>query len=539
MSNLTQPPTTNRLPTPRPLYSKLLMSHMLVAGAAVLVAVFSLLLLQQPIQNELRVRQLGDALVNSLFALRSSQDFTHTAELTALVKQPAVQERLLENAVALSARILIVDRQDRTILFDSGGELASQVLPATDGVRFEPRRNRGGVGQGPGANAGGGMGMQAMGAAIGPDLASAVRGELRLDNRRYLFVGAPLIGAPGAAGTTTGGVELFLLQPPTTVVDAAAEAISNAPPLLSILALIALALVIFILSRWTAASLRQGFTPLLAGIRAVGAGNLAYRIPDEGVAGPGSVAESAEMGHAFNLMATQVQQAQQSQREFIANVSHDLKTPLTGIEGFSQAILDGVAATPEAQQRAATIIRQEAERLRVLVDQLLELARLESGRLPLEIRPVRVAALLADLQEAYADRAAAAAVTLASEPVDPGLRVLADPTHLQRMLTNLLDNALEATPAGGKITLAARAHTGGGRNDILLCVRDTGHGIPAAELPYLFDRFYRLDKSRTGRRGFGLGLAIVRELAQMQQGSVRVESAEGAGSVFEVRLARG
>jgi hypothetical protein len=169
MSNLTRPATTP-LPTPRPLYSKLLMSHMLVAGAAVLVTVFSLLLLQQPIQNELRVRQLGDALVNSLFALRSSQDFTHTAELAALVRQPAVQERLLENAVALNARILIVDRQERTILFDSGSELAGQVLPATDGVRFEPRRNRGGVGQGPGANAGGGGGMQAMGAAIGPDL---------------------------------------------------------------------------------------------------------------------------------------------------------------------------------------------------------------------------------------------------------------------------------------------------------------------------------------------------------------------------------
>ncbi len=242
--------------------------------------------------------------------------------------------------------------------------------------------------------------------------------------------------------------------------------------------------------------------------------------------------EVRALGQSLNSMSQQVRATQQAQRDFLANVSHELKTPLTSIQGFSQALLDGTAASPEAIRRSAGIIHDEAERMRHLVGDLLDLAKLDAGlnalnRAPLDVRP-----LLLGQVEKFSLRAQEKGVSLQSD-LPPALPTLqADADRLTQVLTNLLDNALKHTPAGGRVTLAAAPDRGG----LLIRVSDTGPGIPAEDLPRIFERFYQVDKSRARSAGVGLGLAITKEIVAAHKGTLSVDSQVGAGSTFSVWL---
>jgi signal transduction histidine kinase len=231
---------------------------------------------------------------------------------------------------------------------------------------------------------------------------------------------------------------------------------------------------------------------------------------------------------SFNQMADRVQQSQQAQRDFVANVSHDLKTPLTSIQGYSQALLDGTAASPAIQQRAALIISQEAQRLSHLVEEVIDLARLESGGLYLHLEQIDANELGAELVDSLRPRFDAAGVTLTWTPAPTSIQIVADGARLRRALTNLLDNALEHTPRTGAVTL--RAELTGAR--VNFTVADTGAGVPPDDLERIWERFYRVDRARTGRSGSGLGLAIVKEIVEAHGGEVGVESTMGQGSRF-------
>lgn len=247
------------------------------------------------------------------------------------------------------------------------------------------------------------------------------------------------------------------------------------------------------------------------------------------IAGP---TEVAALGAAINHMAAQVQATQNAQREFLANVSHELKTPLTAIQGFAQALADDVADTPDQRARALTIIQSEAERMRRLVAELLELARLESALKTLNKTAVPLAAVLAEAHERFAARAQAAHITLQLNASPPSLAVLADRDRLVQVLNNLLDNALKHTPAGGMVRLSA-THQGAG---VEMVVQDTGPGIPPADLPHIFERFYQVDKARTHSGSVGLGLAISREIVQAHGGTLTAENAPAGGALLRVRL---
>lgn len=248
------------------------------------------------------------------------------------------------------------------------------------------------------------------------------------------------------------------------------------------------------------------------------------------VAGPDEV---RALGQAVNQMAEQVQASQQAQRDFLANVSHDLKTPLTSIQGFAQAIQEGAAESPEAVRRSAGIIYEEADRMRRLVADLLDLARLDAGLRQLNRAPVDLRTLLASLAEKFGPPAQTAGVALAVElPAHlPSLKGDAD--RLAQVFSNLLDNALKHTPAGGRVTLAALSLPEGG---VQVSVADTGAGIPTADLPRVFERFYQVEKSRARRGGAGLGLAITKEIVEAHHGRLSVESVVGLGTRFVVRL---
>jgi signal transduction histidine kinase len=254
--------------------------------------------------------------------------------------------------------------------------------------------------------------------------------------------------------------------------------------------------------------------------------------------GPGEVKALAQ---AFNEMAGQVQASQRSQRDFIANVSHDLKTPLTSIQGFAQAVLDGAASDPQSLQRAASIIYEEAGRMHRMVQDLLELARLDSGATGLEQEPLQIAVILQSVIEQFAPQLAQQQATLSSH-IDPALPLLqGDAERLARVFTNLLENALNYTPPGGQVEISALLAAGW----VEIRIADQGPGIPEDELGRIFERFYQTDKSRARRQpgGVGLGLAIAREIVQAHGGSISAHnrqstaSPEGVtGSVFVVRL---
>ncbi|MCC7360365.1 MAG: HAMP domain-containing protein [Anaerolineales bacterium] len=245
--------------------------------------------------------------------------------------------------------------------------------------------------------------------------------------------------------------------------------------------------------------------------------------------------EVRALGGALNGMARQVQATQQAQREFLANVSHELKTPLTSIQGFAQALLDGTADSPAVTEHAAQIIYTEAERMRRLVEGLLELARLEAGAPALRRSPLDLRAQLGAVLERFGPRAQAAGVTLVNALPAALPTLTADGDRLAQVFDNLLDNALKHTPAGGQVTLTALP-TG---REVVVAVSDTGAGIPAADLDRLFERFYQVDKSRARPGGVGLGLAISREIVAAHGGRMEAQSVVGQGSTFTVHLPLG
>jgi two-component system OmpR family sensor kinase len=253
--------------------------------------------------------------------------------------------------------------------------------------------------------------------------------------------------------------------------------------------------------------------------------------------------EIHRLATSFNAMAREVEASRQAQRDFVANVSHDLKTPLTSIQGFSQAILDGTAASEDSRLRAAQVIHEEADRMTHLVDDLLDLAQIEAGQVVMAREPVALPFLLRDCAEKMALRAQQADVRLEVHS-EGELVVSGDRDRLAQVVSNLIDNALKHTPAGGRITLTARplvvepAKRGEPPvSKAEIAISDTGEGIPPEDLSRIFERFYRGDKSRgKSGRGAGLGLAIVREIVQAHGGEIRAESVLGLGTRITLTL---
>lgn len=240
--------------------------------------------------------------------------------------------------------------------------------------------------------------------------------------------------------------------------------------------------------------------------------------------------EVKDVAHAFNGMASQVQRTQQTQRDFLANVSHELKTPLTSIQGYSQAIIDGAAVDPA---QAARVIFDESGRMRRLVEDLLDLARIESGQAPFRRTKVEVGVLLDSVLANLSMLAHDHDVTLV-RAVEPLPGVTADGDRLAQVFTNLIDNAIGHTPPGGQVTVSAVPFDGGLR----ISVADNGPGIPPDEINRVFERFYQVDKSRArgNRKGTGLGLTITRQIVEAHGGHIHVESDLGAGTAFIVWL---
>jgi len=262
----------------------------------------------------------------------------------------------------------------------------------------------------------------------------------------------------------------------------------------------------------------------------VAAGRFDVRVPDPAVG-----SEFAGLAASFNGMAQRLQAVETTRRRLLADLAHEMRTPLATLDAYLEAIEDGVAAMdPET----VALLRAQTARLGRLTEDVTAVSRAEEGQL--DLHPIVLSA------DQVIDRAAAAArerfdakgVTLATDTAPRSGRVEADPERMEQVLGNLLDNALRHTPAGGTVTLAA--HHGGGSEPggVEFVVTDTGDGIPAEHLAHVFERFYRVDRARDrAHGGSGIGLAITKALVEAQAGTVTASSAGlGHGAVFTVRL---
>jgi signal transduction histidine kinase len=261
-------------------------------------------------------------------------------------------------------------------------------------------------------------------------------------------------------------------------------------------------------------------------------GDLKTRVPVQGRD------EVAALAITFNQMAEQLQTADQKQRELenmrrdlIAWVSHDLQTPLTSMRAILEALSDGVVDEPEMVNRYLNTAQRDVRSLSALIDDLFQMAQLDTGRFPLNRAQASLNDLISDTLESFSELAYRESITLEGwvEPnVDP---VLMDTQAIGRVLNNLISNALRHTSAGGKIHVSARRTDKG----VEATVSDTGQGIRAEDIPHIFESFYRGEKSRNrGTGGAGLGLAIARGIVRAHGGDIRVESEglSGKGTRF-------
>jgi signal transduction histidine kinase len=294
-----------------------------------------------------------------------------------------------------------------------------------------------------------------------------------------------------------------------------------------VIALLLSLVLAFALSRWVADPLQKVV---------VAARN--YPANDIQPVPPHGPREVQDLTRAFNSMLARVHASQKSQRDFVANVSHELKTPLTSIRGFAQAILDDTANTPEARKQAAQIIYDESGRMHRMALDLLDLARLEAGTADLKMSTVDMGVLLQGIVDKFTPQAQKAGVALRLDIPNDLPLITGDGDRLAQVFTNLVDNALKFTPANGEITLSAKK----AGVEMEASVTDSGSGVPNEALPHLFDRFYQADPSRAGgetaagRRGAGLGLAIVKEIVEAHSGKIGVRSQMGHGTTFTIHL---
>jgi two-component system phosphate regulon sensor histidine kinase PhoR len=231
---------------------------------------------------------------------------------------------------------------------------------------------------------------------------------------------------------------------------------------------------------------------------------------------------------------TRLKKLERNREEFVANVSHELRTPLSLIKGYTETLLDGAKDNPEVSSKFLQTIDRNAERLKLLIEDLLTISELESGRIRLQLQPVALGPLIAKLCEDFKPRAASRQVSLVNQV--PDLTARADSDRVQQVLSNLVDNAIKYGGSDGTVTLRGRTTEDGA---IELCVADDGPGIPPDARERIFERFYRLDKARSREQGgTGLGLSIVKHIIQSHGGKVWVESELGKGSRFYFSLPR-
>jgi signal transduction histidine kinase len=393
------------------------------------------------------------------------------------------EQRLTLLAAQLGTnRLLLLNRQLR-VVFDSGSQnTAGQSIPVSASRR----------------------------------VTGVAEGRTTLEGQTYLMAATTIT----PARDPLGAAYVVLALPQNALAAAAASDLVPRLLLAGGAALLLAMLLVLLVSL----SLTRPLAKLAAAAEDIAAGHYSRRV---GIRGTDEI---GTLGSAFDRMAEAVERARRVQREFLANVSHELKTPLTSLIGFSQALVDGSLATELERTRAATIVHEESERVLRMAQELLDLARVEAGSISFHITAVDLGAHLQQELAVVRPRADTRNLTLQIDVPADIPPVAADPERLQQILDNLMDNAVKYAPEGSTITAAARLAAGSVEVTV---ANPTGAHAPDPDR--MFERFYRADPSRSGAAGgVGLGLAISRELAAAMSGRLWADVESG---VLRVHLA--
>ena len=249
------------------------------------------------------------------------------------------------------------------------------------------------------------------------------------------------------------------------------------------------------------------------------------------------------LAQSLNYLAAELQEKitalellDKTRREFVANVSHELRTPLSIMQGYTEALEDGMAVTEADRKSYLGNIHEEILRLRRLVSELLDLQKIEAGRVDMKVQPISILNLAKRVLEKFRNLAASRQITISLNSKQGQYLTGADPDRLEQVLINLLDNAIRVTPTGGQVEIALRELS----DKIQVSVSDTGPGIPPEEQALIWERFHKVDKSRTRKgEGTGLGLAITKKIIEAHGGSIDVFSKPGEGSTFVFIIPKG
>jgi len=354
-------------------------------------------------------------------------------------------------------------------------------------------------------------------------VAEALAGEIsrqEMNHPRYQTQ-MMLIGLPVHAG---GGSQALLLTVPLAATAETAAILKNQLVYITLILLLVSLGISFILARSFARPLRD----MTAVAQAMAAGNLAART------GADSLDEIGRLGQAINRMGEELQKIDGLRRELIANISHELRTPLTIIKGYAEAIRDISGSQPEKRSRQLQVIIEETDRLSTIVDDVLHLSQLQAGYLPLEQGTFNIDQTLERIRQRFEIIVSQTGVATVLENRVPAA-VRGDEGRIEQVLYNLVSNAINHSNPGSQVVIRTREIERGLRIE----VADSGSGIPAAELPLIWDRFYKADKSgQRSRAGSGLGLAIVKSVLTAHGAPFGVQSQVGQGSTFWFELQR-
>jgi signal transduction histidine kinase len=480
------------------LHSRLLISYIVIILICLTLGALTLILVARPIQERLLTARLSAQVTLAIPRVRNLLERGLSPEQVA--------ERLVGVTSRRDARFLLLDGKGR-VLGDTDGEWGGQsVTDVPTGSNGQPQNT---------------------GTFAGPD------------GTAQLYAGGLARRDSGGGGVWVAAVALSPRTPGAALSDLGQGLL---------VAGVAALLVSAVLAALIAGSVARPLRQMAQAAEAIAAEDYDQKLD---IRGPEEV---RMLGQSLEAMAEQVKASQQAMRDLVANVSHDLKTPLTSIQGFAQALVEGAAQDEAARRRAASIIYEEAGRMVRMVEELLDLARIESGQVALDRNPLDLRLLLGGVAQALAPVAARRGVTFQVDlPELPP--VAGDRDRLAQVFTNLLDNAFKYTSPGDRVQLTAHLTKEGPsprrssvtRADdstvpslkpefVAVRIADTGRGIPAEELPRIFERFYQADKARTARGGSGLGLAIAQQIVEAHGGQISVESVEGLGTRFTVVL---
>jgi len=357
-----------------------------------------------------------------------------------------------------------------------------------------------------------------------PEIESALQGTpataIRrvLDNQRVLYAAAPIHGDNGQIL----GIAYIATPLPTTGLP------TNI--ILQLIGAIILAVLLASLAgRFLARQIAKPLEELANAAKTISGGDLKTQVSTNT-----DIVELHSLGQTFNSMTESLRQSDEAKKAFIADVTHELRTPLTVIKGTIETLEDGALDDHEGRGPLLTSMQRETDRLIRLVNELLILTRADAGSLQLEIQPLDLGELAKQRCDVMTKLATQQGVTLrVDDEAHRNAQVLADPDRLSQILDNLLDNAIRHSPKDSSVTITIKEED----SRISCSVHDEGDGIPIEHLPFIFERFYRVDKSRDRNRGgTGLGLAITRALVHAQGGTVSAQSVVGEGTTIQFWL---